>query len=1422
MPPSRLVPTSSAFALVVCLLIMGLLVCLTLSFAACLCLESKASQQALARQASRLNAWMAARLALAHLQQTAGPDQRSTATGALAGGFDPQDPANLGVSHWTGVWRTDFPDEPPAWLVSGTSGTGVSLSGEMDYPSNALTPWQHPPLNRETLLVNQGSVGASRNLQDGRVALPLILLTEFAEATTTGAMAYWIGDEGVKARVNLVDARLTASSDNFTAAKIQALRSPGRYGTELLTGLQKIPPNHPRYDVLTPASLALLPDYTSPNAAAYPFSEADFTSQTCWSAGLQVDSLRGGLRRDLSLAFEMDDRDFDASAFGSGTQDSSPVIESYTTDFTQKSRRSWFPPFVTTADDPRPRVWVPMHEINANNPSRDLGQSGERYLAWSPVFIREDEMGQPRRDPSLHPPLTTLSLSPHQTPRRLVGPLWHLLRDYYRLYKEIEITPTGPQLTARSHFPNTSQFLAGGYRPPLRVNAYSHYNHDEALWPNGGSLVAPYRDAQGDTPDPLGWPQGLKENHYLPRAVRGAYLPTLHRLSLAFSLQAFPVGKNFGLQAQCTPWVVLHNPYNTQLALVAATAPEPDERVQGYAMRLALADWTNVALKLQSHKNNTVTEPLTDFTGIRLPDLFGLQPSSNVNHADNLSLLIPATVLQPGEHAVFSAPQLVKAASLGDATRESTRPLLKLARGFTPQGGFSADLATHALTVLGNPDNRTRLLLRVFAPGDEINAWLSIAETSWHQTVFLISGWRQNLADDHLHPDALALSSQEVLGSNRTNCTASQGPMVNLGTFNTQPGTFFGHAGDETCPVSLGPVQTLPRANGPQPGVLVGLIETRMRLADTQRTTTYHRPSWSWKEAQENPTPAPNPVWLWSNPLALSSTTPAQNGLPALGAPSLRTQVYGGDEWGLHRPDGDWAKLMATAPENPGQAFGGWSHESNGVLYHSALEIPLCPPVSLGQFMHANLSPWDWLPYRTVGNSFPNLVCPLDKTWTHGAPAYVGGHTFPDLSYLLNNALWDHFFFSGASPEISLSTHGDYTQRRLTTTAERLQRWCERTGTLANPLHRYYEGARVEPSLTPTTYQRIAGWLLQDGAFNVNSTSVAAWQGFYGALKQLPLGSLKPHEPATSHNARLPRVITANPQPFTTTDLHDAAYWSGWSNLSDVQITALAEATVAEILARTKYFMRQERDQEFPPQTRRFRGFPASAQPHTPFLSLSEFVNRFLGPTKKIGALVHSSASYNRSFYPLENTSAPFPKLPAPAEAVRWMFQSGTLESALARADQKLFATPLAGLPHHGFFIDPAITHNWQYLSPQGQRSGMPPGSYFRNLAILNPEGQNRTHQGFGANGCVFQGDLLQALGSRLATRSDTFRLRAYGADAGNLSRHWLEWIVQRTPDFIDPHDAPETELPQLSPLNRVLGRRFKVISARWLSPSEI
>ncbi|GBL26480.1 hypothetical protein EMGBS8_04280 [Verrucomicrobiota bacterium] len=100
-----------------------------LVLAAFITVEMRASKWLALKARSRLNATMSARLALAHLQQAAGPDVRSTATGELActpapvSPFDPNLAWSLrlgqGQRHWTGVWRTDKPDEPPQWLISG-------------------------------------------------------------------------------------------------------------------------------------------------------------------------------------------------------------------------------------------------------------------------------------------------------------------------------------------------------------------------------------------------------------------------------------------------------------------------------------------------------------------------------------------------------------------------------------------------------------------------------------------------------------------------------------------------------------------------------------------------------------------------------------------------------------------------------------------------------------------------------------------------------------------------------------------------------------------------------------------------------------------------------------------------------------------------------------------------------------------------------------------------------------------------------------------------------------------------------------------------------------------------------------------------------------------------------------------------------
>ncbi|MDR2863761.1 MAG: hypothetical protein LBV54_07830, partial [Puniceicoccales bacterium] len=128
----------------------------------------------------------------------------------------------------------------------------------------------------------------------------------------------------------------------------------------------------------------------------------------------------------------------------------------------------------------------------------------------------------------------------------------------------------------------------------------------------------------------------------------------------------------------------------------------------------------------------------------------------------------------------------------------------------------------------------------------------------------------------------------------------------------------------------------------------------------------------------------------------------------------------------------------------------------------------------------------------------------------------------------------------------------------------------------------------------------------------------------------------------------------------------------------------------------------------------------------------------------------------------------------------------------------------------------------------------------------------------------ILQADILQAIGSRLTARSDTFIIRAYG-DVSDITgtrtnaRAILEAVVQRTPEYCDPRDnadvAPgggivekpgrnetggslgrhgyiasdlrddggtNSEYKINRKINLLLGRRFQIISVRWLSPNEI
>jgi len=74
--------------------------------------------------------------------------------------------------------------------------------------------------------------------------------------------------------------------------------------------------------------------------------------------------------------------------------------------------------------------------------------------------------------------------------------------------------------------------------------------------------------------------------------------------------------------------------------------------------------------------------------------------------------------------------------------------------------------------------------------------------------------------------------------------------------------------------------------------------------------------------------------------------------------------------------------------------------------------------------------------------------------------------------------------------------------------------------------------------------------------------------------------------------------------------------------------------------------------------------------------------------------------------------------------------------------------------------------------------------------------------------------------------RGDTFVIRSYGeAREGNnvTARAWCEAVVQRVPDYVDPEDQAHVALKDLkSTANKTFGRRFNIVSFRYLDPREI
>ena len=99
-------------------------------------------------------------------------------------------------------------------------------------------------------------------------------------------------------------------------------------------------------------------------------------------------------------------------------------------------------------------------------------------------------------------------------------------------------------------------------------------------------------------------------------------------------------------------------------------------------------------------------------------------------------------------------------------------------------------------------------------------------------------------------------------------------------------------------------------------------------------------------------------------------------------------------------------------------------------------------------------------------------------------------------------------------------------------------------------------------------------------------------------------------------------------------------------------------------------------------------------------------------------------------------------------------------------------------------------------------------------------------YSGYGLPGWTRQADILRPLAPILAVRDDTFTIRGYGdaRDAtGKVLAHAVcEAVVRRSREFVDSSEAADILAPPKLLANQTFGRRFEIISLRWLAASEV
>jgi hypothetical protein len=364
----------------------------------------------------------------------------------------------------------------------------------------------------------------------------------------------------------------------------------------------------------------------------------------------------------------------------------------------------------------------------------------------------------------------------------------------------------------------------------------------------------------------------------------------------------------------------------------------------------------------------------------------------------------------------------------------------------------------------------------------------------------------------------------------------------------------------------------------------------------------------------------------------------------------------------------------------------------------------------------------------------------------------VASNELLDHSVLANHALYDRFYFS------TFATRGSETPDTV------FEKFMKGTTPLPSQAFQPYRPggrsvadakAELFAASKPKNdaYKSAAEYQMIQGPFNVNSTSVQAWKAVLAAMNKSEIVTLwaKTNKIELKKADGVPILgmsllnggVTGGAADFNKIDDAKTNDWNGHRELTDKELETLATKIVDEV---------------------RSRG---------PFLSMSEFVNRQVGPN---GPLT----------------------------------RRGALEAAIA--DSKINDDFFKNNPEGPKVTDIAMT---DISDPKIYKYNTP------EVVTGNPAA--------GAPGWISQGDLLRILEPAATVRGDTFVIRvcgeAWDSNGKVTARAYAEAVVQRVPEYVDPVDRPSINAftdTKVAKTNKTFGRHMNLVAFRWLSGNEI